>query len=166
MNRSIFFAIIAMALVSVFSSIRIAAALDEKTMTQERATNSVLNWNRAVLALAKSEDQWLEALPAAKGFADLASLIDRTDPAPLVWPNVEKIAIDSIKPLEHLHAYKACLNDGGGGVMFSVDTVEQAFFSIDMLSERKNVMFDGISIMPAKRGVYVRFAKFCLLMRG
>ncbi|MBK4738754.1 hypothetical protein [Noviherbaspirillum pedocola] len=166
MTKAMLLAILAAAATLVFSAMRLSDAIAEKAFLQERATDAILRWDKSYMALGEFDRKWIDSVPAAADYADLASLIVRTDVAPLTWPQIEKITIEKLDVIEGMYAYKACLSDGGGGVAFHADGAGQAFAAITAMSERKDVLFDGIALAQDKAGATIRFNRFCLLMRG
>ena len=166
MGKVLFFAGLAVAASLVVSSVRVSDALGSKAFMQERATDAILKWDQSYVALGEYEKKWEATVPPAAEFGDLASLIGHTKVAPLEWPRIEKISIESLDVVEALYAYKACLADGSGGVIFRARNVSEAFSSIATMGDRKDILFDGINVSLDKSGVSVRFTKFCILMRG
>lgn len=166
MTKAMLLALLAAAATLVFSALRVSDAIAEKAFLQERATDAILRWDQSYMALGEFDRKWVESVPAAADYADLASLVLHTDVAPLKWPPIEKITIENLEVLESMYAYKACLTDGSGGVAFHADSASQAFAAITTMSERRDVLFDGIALAQDKSGATIRFNKFCLLMRG
>jgi hypothetical protein len=166
MTKAMLFAILAAGATLVFSALRLSDAITEKAFLQERATDAILRWDQSYMALSEFDRKWNDSLPAAADYADLASLLVHTDVSPLKWPQIEKITIENLDVVESMYAYKACLSDGGGGIAFHADSASQAFAAAMSMSERKDVLFDGIALAQDKGGATLRFNKFCLLMRG
>ncbi len=166
MNKAFFSSLIVAACMTIYSAVQISVELHERAVAQDLATNTMLTWDRAYQSLTSSEKRWEASIPKMGNFSDLASLVTKTDLAPLAWPSLEKLSIESVDVLDHLRAYKACLSDGSAGVLFQANSIEEAFSALAQFGKRKDVYFDGVSVDSQNSNATIRFAKFCLILRG
>lgn len=157
-------ALIAAAL--VYSTFRIDQALVAQSERQNRETETVLKWNQHYTALGAFEKKWRATIPSARQTPDLASLIEQTKVAPLTWPDLQKMSVQTVRKKADAYVYETCLSDGQGGVEMKGANAAEVMTGLDQLSRRHDISFDGVKLHADKEGAYLRFTEFCVLLRG